>query len=392
MNKIREMLQKPIYTAIAGFVLGLIIGLPLLGWVVFPVQWFDAAPQHLRKDVQDDYLRLAIGDYTKTSNKEQAIQRFKDFGPAGAGILKRLGSDGSVDPKALMNFSAVVGKPVVLGTPAVSGKATKVPTGPTQPAVKATKPAATTGKSTATLSEADIILQTIQAQQNTDPNKTPAASGTTTKPKSSSLVWVLGILCFVTLAVGGALLYFLVLRKGGKASPKNTAPAMEAEEANRQTARTNYALEGQDAPVAQYMSTYMLGYDLYDDSFSIDSGTGDFLGECGVGISDTIGVGDPKKVTALEVWLFDKNDIQTITKVLMSEYAYNDPTIRQRLASKGEPVLVKPGEHVVLETHSLILEARIVDMSYGQGATPASSYFERVTLELAVWTKPETNA
>jgi hypothetical protein len=44
-------------------------------------------------------------------------------------------------------------------------------------------------------------------------------------------------------------------------------------------------------------------------------------GECGVGISETIGVGDPKKVTAFEVWLFDKNDIQTVTKVLMSAHA-----------------------------------------------------------------------
>ena len=28
----------------------------------------------------------------------------------------------------------------------------------------------------------------------------------------------------------------------------------------------------------------------------------------------------------------------------MSEHAYNDPTISQRLASKGEPVLIMPGE------------------------------------------------
>jgi hypothetical protein len=44
------------------------------------------------------------------------------------------------------------------------------------------------------------------------------------------------------------------------------------------------------------------GDDLYDDSFSVDSPSGDFLGECGVGISETIGVGDPKSL-GLEVWL-----------------------------------------------------------------------------------------
>ena len=66
------------------------------------------------------------------------------------------------------------------------------------------------------------------------------------------------------------------------------------------------------------MTTYVLGDDLYDESFSIDTASGDFLGEYGVGVSETIGVGEPKKVTALEIWLFDKNDIKTATKVLMS--------------------------------------------------------------------------
>jgi hypothetical protein len=135
------------------------------------------------------------------------------------------------------------------------------------------------------------------------------------------------------------------------------------------------------------MTTYMLGDDLYDDSFSIDAPTGEFLGECGVGISETIGVGDPKKVTAVEVWLFDKNDIQTVTKVLMSTHAFNDPNIRQRLLAKGEPQVVEPGKRILLETASLQMEARIVDASYGGGALPNNSYFDRLTLELAVWPK-----
>ena len=95
--------------------------------------------------------------------------------------------------------------------------------------------------------------------------------------------------------------------------------------------------------MAQFMASYRLGDDLFDNSFSIDSPAGEFLGECGVGISETIGVGDPKKVTAFEVWLFDKNDIQTVTKVVMSAHAFNDVAIRQRLEAKGEPVLAEPG-------------------------------------------------
>lgn len=126
---------------------------------------------------------------------------------------------------------------------------------------------------------------------------------------------------------------------------------------------------------------------MYDDSFSIDALSGEFLGECGVGISETIGVGDPKKVAAFEVWLFDKNDIQTVTKVIMSAHAMNDAATRQRLASKGEPVLLDAGQQILLETATLQLEARVIEMVYGKGALPSQSYFDRVTLELAIWPK-----
>ena len=135
------------------------------------------------------------------------------------------------------------------------------------------------------------------------------------------------------------------------------------------------------------MTTYVIGDDLYDDSFSIDAANGEFLGECGVGISDTVGVGDPKKVSAFEVWLFDKNDIQTVTKVLMSSRSFNDSATRQRLASKGEPLQIEQGQTILLETASLQLQAKVIELIYGQGAMPSGSYFERLTLELTVWSK-----
>jgi hypothetical protein len=135
------------------------------------------------------------------------------------------------------------------------------------------------------------------------------------------------------------------------------------------------------------MTTYVLGDDLYDESFSIDTQSGDFLGEYGVGVSEVIGIGDPKKVTALEIWLFDKNDIKTATKVLMSAHAFSDATIRARLEPKGELVLVDPQKQVMLETATLQLLAKVVDLQYGSGALPTNSFFERITLELAIWQK-----
>ncbi|MCE7946081.1 MAG: hypothetical protein DYG88_01490 [Chloroflexi bacterium CFX4] len=143
-------------------------------------------------------------------------------------------------------------------------------------------------------------------------------------------------------------------------------------------------------PVSSFMSAYMMGDDFYDDTFSIETLSGEFLGETGAGISKTIGVGDPKKVTALECFVFDKNDIRTVTKVLMSEHAFNDEATRAELAPRGEPVLAKPGATVYLETLTLIIQVQIIDMGYGSGALPPNSFFERLTLKISAY--PKTNA
>ncbi len=140
-------------------------------------------------------------------------------------------------------------------------------------------------------------------------------------------------------------------------------------------------------PMARFTAAYKMGDDLFDDTFSIESPNGEFLGECGVGIAEPIGVGEPKRVTAFEVWLFDKNDIQTVTKVLMSGHAYEDDALRQRLAAKGEPILIAPGKTTELDTQTLHLVASVVTVQYGDGPLPEDSYFERFTLELSVWTK-----
>lgn len=141
-------------------------------------------------------------------------------------------------------------------------------------------------------------------------------------------------------------------------------------------------------PIASYRTTYKIGMDQYDDSFSIESAAGDFLGECGVGISESLSGEGAKKATAMEVWLFDKNDIRTITKVVMSDHAFFDDAIKAKLAPKGEPVMARLDEIVVLETASLIINAKITELEYGTDAGyPEQSYFERFGIELSAWAK-----
>ncbi|MBN1888454.1 MAG: hypothetical protein JW850_10705 [Thermoflexales bacterium] len=211
----------------------------------------------------------------------------------------------------------------------------------------------------------------------------------TEKPQGGLASWQICLfgLLFLFILVGGG--WFLLQRMAGGekyvGEPGVVSP-VERARASQAVIPTDWTDE-LDKPVSQFVTTYELGDDRYDMSFAIESGP-DFLGECGVAISETVGVPDPKKVTALEVWLFDKNDVRTITKVLMSEHCFGDDMLRGKLAPKGEAVLIGPDQSVMLDTQTLRLRVRVIEMDYGMGELPPQSFFDRVKLELAAWPKP----
>lgn len=332
LERLKEYLNKPLYAGIAGLVIGLIIGLPLLGWWIWPVKWYDASPSDMRDDIRQDYICMMIDSYARNENASLAVRRFAELGESGPKLLS----------------------------------------------------ATSTKNCPATPQDAINAFQSMMKVPASGDTSTGTEQTGATTSKSSSSILLLSVLCLVTLLVGAAAFYLFVLkpRKGGVGSLFKKSSGGEGD-----TAVVGTPGESGEAPISQFMTTYVIGDDLYDDSFSIDAPTGEFLGECGVGISETIGNSEPKKVTAFEVWLFDKNDIQTVTKMVMSRFAFNDSTIRQRLMSKGELLQVQPGQRVVLETATLTLEAHVVDMNYGQGGVQPESHFDRLTLELSVWQK-----
>jgi hypothetical protein len=71
----------------------------------------------------------------------------------------------------------------------------------------------------------------------------------------------------------------------------------------------------------------------------------------------------------------------------MSEHAYGDSALRAKLAPKGEPELARPEAAVELDTATLKVRARVVEMDYGAGELPPSSFFNKLVLELAAWPK-----
>ena len=331
VNTLLEKLKNPMIAAVAALVVGFFFGLAW-GWGVQPVEWVDASPELLNREYQRDYLRMTIDSFLTNSDTALAVQRWQNLGTEAPLLLNEIG--------------------------------------------------ATPGAQNKTAIDAFALLVSANAPVATAPEEVPVSE---TSPAMRYALIGLGILVVAAVAFFALRLLRPSISQAGEATP-----AQQAAQLSQDAQQTDYAELGLATPITQSMTTYVLGDDLYDESFSIESQSGEFMGEYGVGISDTIGVGDPKKVTALEIWLFDKNDIKTATKVLMSEHAYNDPAIRQRLEAKGELVVIQTQKPVRLETETLQLLITVADLEYGTGPLPPSSYFDRTTLELAIWPKNNT--
>lgn len=328
MQFIVALIKKIPILPIVLFIAGLGLGL-LIGWVIAPTEFKDATPFYLRADLQEDYLRMTIDSFRLNQSPDLAVQRWNNLGTAAQqAYLNIQNNPGSQDPAVIKAYG-------------------------------------------------DLVTQVLSSGGGQ-----PAAEPAGGSSLMNIALIALGLLLVLGVAAAAAF-YFLRLR-----GPRNTGEVtavMQANEINKSASKTNFEEMGLAPPITQTMTTYVLGDDLYDESFSIDTQAGEFMGEYGVGVSEVIGVGEPKKVTALEIWLFDKNDIKTATKVLMTPHSFADPGIRSRLEPKGELVLVEPQVQVLLETATLQLLATAVDIEYGKGPQPDNSYFERVTLELAIW-------
>jgi hypothetical protein len=339
MDAINNYVAKNVYLSLGvTFVVGLILGLVVLGWLVFPVEWTDASPGDLTASSQQEYVQLVADSYALNQNVELARSRLESLGAdSTTAVQDALATTQGADNLRISNMAAAVGS-----LPAAGG-------------------------------------ETGGGQEE--------GGGTSLISQALGLIPLVCGVAIVVALIGGAA-FFLISRRGKETGTMTLRPRAEATPAETPTMVPPSRVEpGREPPIAQFMTTYVAGDDLYDDSFSIDSPSGDFLGECGVGISETIGVGDPKKVAALEVWLFDKNDIRTVTKVVMSEHTFGDDAVRSKLSAKGEPALAKAGDTLVLETATLRVTARVVDLAYGGGPLPPNSYFERITIELAAWQK-----
>ncbi|MEN8171316.1 MAG: hypothetical protein ABFS03_00385 [Chloroflexota bacterium] len=342
MDMIQERLKNPRILALVAFLVGLFIGWIVIGWGLWPLKWVDASPSYLETTWQEDYLRMAIDSYGVKDDDNKAKQRWDGLGSNAENILATIEAQpGDLDPIALQFFKDAVNVTTIEIVPDTEDEL-----------------------------ETDTELGTMSEEE---------------APPSSMTKIV--ILCAVVVILIVAVAGYLYFYRSPSSLDDHTDLSQTENLDDRIEQLADNTVQDGVPPMAQYMTTYMFGDSLFDDSFSIDSPSGKFLGECGVGIAEpSMGVGDPKKVAAFEIWLFDQRDIQTVTKVVLSDFAFSDEVLREQFETKGKLALAVPGSEIVLETATLRVVARVVDMDYGQdNELPPQSFFGRMTVELAVW-------
>lgn len=323
---IKANLKPLLIGAAVGLVVGILLGMPLF-WGLWPVEWTNANTYDLSPEAKAAYVQL-VSDATKVD---------RDYTRAAA-----LLADWTAEEKQ-QAFSD---------------------------AAKAYQDSGL-GDKARSVEDLGMILQ-VSSPETTAAPVPPA--GLIARLREPCLVFVLVLLALVLAALGWRLLSKRREARAEGALEETFRPV-------RPMADTGAAEQVRAVQPAQHwVTTYRAGENAYDESFPIEIDDGEYLGECGVGISEMLGA--PERVTAFEVWLFDKSDIRTVTKVLLSDHAYRDEALSTKLSAKGEIMLAEVSAPFVLETANLRIEGRITDLAYDTQDELPKGVISKLTIEL----------
>ena len=354
---------------IAALVIGVLIGWFAIGWGLWPVSWTGTDPVDLRQGEREDYLLLVAGDYALTHDASTALDRLASW-PSLA--------DANREIRDLADFYGVQGS---------AGKAQSL----------------------------RMLAQGLPLPAEQAPVQQPAveSGGSTT----SGLPQFLKVLAVAAAVVGLVALVIYLLRRRRPAPVGDrlrsrlrdiasaTQPESALDEAEADDDDFDYGYEaeprelrtaglrvpssrreyrpdepGDFVPSWSFQVDYSGEGSDFDRTFMLGEPEAEYLGECGVGATN-VGRADSDRISALEVWLFDRSDIHTVAKVLMSDKAYHDAVLRDEVSTRGEPVLAVPGATFTLRGNRLQTEVTIDKVSYLPGE-PAKSSFQCVALRL----------
>ena len=370
-NRLSGLTDQVWLVAGLAFVIGAILGWLVLGWVLFPVQYTDAEPWDLNKTAKANYVAMVADSYSLTQDINLARERLRGFDNTelssvlATQIEVRNNAKDALGAKRLIDFAKAY--QLSLNAPSATPRPT---------------PATTSGGgllNSLALPLIVLVLLTAAAvigllafnrfrPQFGGNSFTRQAMGEPSGYDEAPMV---------TPAPAQQIAAAPVMNEPTAAPMPRSAPPQRVAPSPRPSPQLTAKSLG------TFAATYKFGDDNYDTSFTLETNRGEFLGECGMGISDTVGDGKPDKVTAFDLWLFDKTDVRTVTQILMSENAYNDQAERTKLAPKGELTLAEKGKHILLETATLRVDAEIVDLVYASTpGLPPNSHFQKLIVEM----------
>ena len=337
-------------------ILGLLLGM-FFAYTIFAVQFYDGAPHQLSQQHRDNWVRFLAGSYQAGIYDAETVQGYLASIENPGGVVQRLlgtSQAGSAEQAALQNIQGL----------------------------------------------ADAA----------NPGKAAPSDGGLFNSLLSFIVPIILVVVItpIVVVVWRLLLYPNIFAPlWDKIRPKSEEELERRRKAEIDKQARLQAIEAQKSmevavdaelgePLMQRLSVYAKGRQ-YDDSFAIETEADEFLGECGAAISKTIG--DSNELTAVEIWLFDKDDfVRTLTKIFASEHALNDPAIRADLESKVEDpandlILVREGANLFLDTNAIRVHATVKSVTFGsEPGLPPNSHFEAMNIEIAAWHKQGNGA
>jgi len=408
---------------IVGLVIGLVIGLPILGWWLWPVHTSNAVPADLAPAYSEAYVAMAADSYALSGDLALAKARLSSWSDEDlvrifASLQEEAAASGStIQVARLGQLAADLGLSTSgavsqegTGASGTEGAAARVSTGGRSGA----KPLLIIG---VLLLACGLVLGGYLVQRQGGREKLSSAIRSLRSHKITVPRPDLSHLHRETVRV--------TRPEGTPASVQGAAPRAgeaaqaaeddddeasledvlsllaqdididERDEAAPSPSQAEVAprprpaeVEDADA-IGVFMATYRHGSDeMFDTSYYLGYPDGEFLGECGVGVAETVGDASPEQACAMEIWLFDKGDIRTTTKLLVTDFALDDPDVRDMLAGRGDLVRASRGQTLHLETAGLRLQANVIDVQYGDAPnSPPRSFFQELTLELRVHRK-----
>ena len=130
-----------------------------------------------------------------------------------------------------------------------------------------------------------------------------------------------------------------------------------------------------------FEANYAFGIQSYDESFTISGPDGELLGACGMGMNESLDreAADTDQVRLLEIWLYDRSAVRSISRLLVSpgfDATLHDDRNEMDGSNRSPPLELASGLTCRLRSHHIQLDCAIKNVSYldsGQSPRPLRS-------------------